>query len=323
MRLVILVLMMAALIGCEKKKATNEMSSDNPKNNNSSTSKDSSNDPATSTKDDTEQWLKKVVRDRELGILHWNIESGGSDPEKIGDQLLELAAPGRYQVFALSEVDKSEVYKKKFETLGEAGQWRSILGKSGVNGEREDDRLMIFFDSSRLKLVGSQELVKHGDFNLNTGRHRSPLVAHFECRRSNEQFLLIHNHLARGDGEFRAEQAAGLREFARNNSMAKIAVGDYNFDFVFETRKGNEGFVEFLRDGVWNWIEPDQLIDTNWYDPESDGIDNYPGSILDFTFVSGKAKDWDVTSTVVVRDGDFPDDEWTSDHRPVAVIVRY
>ena len=74
---------------------------------------------------------------------------------------------------------------------------------------------------------------------------------------------------------------------------------------------------------MWKWIEPEELIDTNWFDPEADGVDNYPGSMLDFTFVSGKARRWDVRSRVIVRDGDFPDDETTSDHRPVEVVVRY
>ena len=255
--------------------------------------------------------------------MHWNIESGGNDPGLIADQLKAFAEKGDYQVFALSEVEKYDIYRKRFDSIGKQGQWQTILGASGVNEGRENDRLMILYDSTRLNLIESQELNRFGDFRLNSGRHRSPLVARFECERSEMQFLLIHNHLARGDAEFRVEQAAGLREFARADSVAKIAVGDYNFDYVFATRKGNEGFVEILRDDVWEWIEPHELIDTNWFDPEPDGVDNYPGSMLDFTFVAGAAKDWDVSSRVIVRDGDFPDDDRTSDHRPVEVVVRY
>ena len=215
------------------------------------------------------------------------------------------------------------MYDEKFDSFGEADQWQSLLGASGINDQREDDRLMIFFDASRLKLVSSRELNHYDRFRLNDGRHRSPLVAHFHDRVSDEDFLLLHNHLARGNAEFRQEQAAGLREFARNSSLPLIAVGDYNFDFVFETRQGNPAFTEFMRDGVWHWLEPDELIDTNWFDPEPDGIDNYPGSMLDFSFVAGQAKEWSVTSRVIVRDGDFPDDEKTSDHRPVEVVVGY
>lgn len=258
----------------------------------------------------------------DLKILHWNIESGGNHPPLIADQLAGFVSEGGYSIIALSEVEKVDLYQRKFDSLGETGQWQSVLGDS-ARKKRDADRLMIFYDSSRLKLLRSQELNKHGEFNLNTGRHRSPLLAHFEDRSSKEDFILIQNHLARGNAEFRAEQAKGLREFGRDSSIAKIGVGDYNFDFVFETRQGNQGFVEMLRDNVWKWVEPEELIDTNWYDPEPDGIDNYPGSMLDFTFVAGEAKDWDVTSKVIVRKGDFPDNEKTSDHRPVEVLIRF
>jgi len=259
----------------------------------------------------------------ELRILHWNVESGGNHPPTIANQLESLVNQGDYSIVALSEVHSVEVYLDRFESMGQNGVWQAVIGESGQDNGRESDRLMILFDSSRLKLIVSQELSRHGDFHLNRGRHRSPLIAQFKDRRTNHQFILLHNHLARGNGEFRVEQAKGLREFARDTSIAGIAVGDYNFDYDFDLKKGNQGFVEMLRDNVWKWIEPDALIDTNWYDPDGDGIDNYPGSMLDFTFVAGQAKQWQVTSKVLVRQGDFPDDNATSDHRPVQVVVRY
>ena len=64
------------------------------------------------------------------------------------------------------------------------------------------------------------------------------------------------------------------------------------------------------------------MIDSNWYDPEGDGEDNYPGSILDFAFVSGPAIEWPAESNVIVREGDFPDDEKTSDHRPLELLIQ-
>jgi hypothetical protein len=39
--------------------------------------------------------------------------------------------------------------------------------------------------------------------------------------------------------------------------------------------------------------------------------------MLDFAFVAGPAKGWKAVCKVIVRDGDFPDDEATSDHRPI------
>jgi hypothetical protein len=39
-------------------------------------------------------------------------------------------------------------------------------------------------------------------------------------------------------------------------------------------------------------------------------------------FVAGTAKDCNAPSRVIVRKGDFPDDERTADHRPVELVVR-
>jgi hypothetical protein len=66
---------------------------------------------------------------------------------------------------------------------------------------------------------------------------------------------------------------------------------------------------------VW----PDLLVDTQWSD--RDGEDAYLDSCPDFTFVAGAAMQWNCQSRVVVREGDFPDDEATSDHRPVVLVV--
>ena len=111
-----------------------------------------------------------------------------------------------------------------------------------------------------------------------------------------------------------------MREWARNKSVPIVAIGRFDFDYDFNTKKGNAAFVEFLRNGVWKWIKPVDVIDTNWSD-DGNGIDRFPNSMSDFCFVAGAAKDWQAKSQVIVRDGDFPDDEKTSDHRPVELIL--
>ena len=54
---------------------------------------------------------------------------------------------------------------------------------------------------------------------------------------------------------------------------------------------------------------------------DEDGVDNYPGSMLDFAFVANGAKEFTWECEIVVRDGDFPDDETKSDHRPTVLLV--
>ena len=76
-----------------------------------------------------------------------------------------------------------------------------------------------------------------------------------------------------------------------------------------------------LHDGIYKWIQLEEFIDTNWAERGGDGVDDYPDSMLDFVFVAGPAMDWNVSSSVVVCDGDFPDDDKTNDHRPVLTII--
>ncbi|MCP4480861.1 MAG: endonuclease/exonuclease/phosphatase, partial [Planctomycetaceae bacterium] len=154
-------------------------------------------------------------------------------------------------------------------------------------------------------------------------RYRAPLVAHLKDRANGTEFLVMVNHLARGKAEIRQKQATMLVDWARDQTLPVFALGDYNFDFVFKTRKGNPAFSNMLKDNIWRWVEPVELIDTNWYDnPRNpDGIDDYPGSILDFAFVAGSAKNWKSTCRVLVREGDFPDDKTTSDHRPFEMTI--
>ena len=96
------------------------------------------------------------------------------------------------------------------------------------------------------------------------------------------------NHLARGNADLRTQQAIGMREWARDQSVAVVNIGDFNMDFDFRSQKGNDAFVELLRDNVWQWVRPVELIDTNWSDPDGDGNDNYPDSMLDFAFAAAQ-----------------------------------
>lgn len=240
--------------------------------------------------------------ERSLKILAWNVESDGSDPAVIATQ---LQAWSDVDIVALTEVLPSEFTRF-------AGGRQEIHSDSG-----NMDRLLIAFNQERFELVQQIDLDE-----VNNGRHRSPLIAHLRERSSGVEFMVMNNHLARGNAEFRQEQARKLVEWGRGRTIPVIAVGDYNFDFVFADETGNEAFKIFMRDGVWKWVRPEPLIDSNWFDGDGDGVDDYPGSILDFTFVAGPAFDWKVRSEVVVREGDFPDDDRTSDHRPILTIIE-
>ncbi len=247
-----------------------------------------------------------------IAILSWNIESDGSDPAVIMEQLKELQKSKPFNILALSEVPRDS--QKMFgEFFGSNGQ--SLLGTTGNN-----DRLVLAWDSSIYEYVDSSELLEVDNFRMGEGGHRAPLSVRLKRKVDGLSFIVMNNHLARGKAEMRNKQASKLVDWARTRSV--IAVGDYNMDLDFATLKGNEAFSIMQRDGIFEWKRPKELIDTNWADGNKDGADDYPNSMLDFIFVAGVAKTWNFDVENIVRAGDFPDDEKTSDHRPVLVVVE-
>ncbi|GAB5403069.1 MAG: hypothetical protein Aurels2KO_13000 [Aureliella sp.] len=247
-----------------------------------------------------------VDESSDIRILAWNIESDGSNTDKIISQLTsEMPA---FDILALSEVPPADVQRLS-QFFGER------LGV--VDRSIGDDRLILAWSDRFDKSVP----ISIGGNDFAPGYHRAPLGVVLSDSQTGLEFVVMNNHLARGNAELRQQQAALLVDWARNQSQAVIAVGDYNMDYDFAREAGNDSFAEMLRDGIYKWIKPKEMIDTNWYDPEGDGVDNYPGSMLDFTFVAGPAMDWSVTSEVIVRPGDFPDDDTTSDHRPIYTTI--
>lgn len=251
------------------------------------------------------------ARRKEIRILAWNIESDGSDPNVILEQLRASDMP-EYDILALSEVPEEDAINFAYET------WDRDNGKWGTTGG--NDTLVLSW-SNRFLLVRIGELKEYGGVELAPGNHCAPLYVHLSERATGQQFIVMNNHLARSNADLRTQQASALVEWARDQTLPVIAVGDYNMDYDFPTGEGNEAFAAILQDGVFKWIQPEKFVDTNWADGDGDGLDNYPDSMLDFAFVAGQAMDWNVTSRVVVRKGDFPDDEETSDHRPVLTVI--
>ncbi|MFK7767101.1 MAG: endonuclease/exonuclease/phosphatase family protein [Mariniblastus sp.] len=244
-------------------------------------------------------------------IFSWNVESNGAEAKTICQQLKQLNMADKYDIVALTEVLPADLSKFR-SALGT--HYKYIYSKSGNN-----DKMQLLYNENKFEKVRQIDL---NEINISQ-RYRAPMALHLKDRTSDVEFMVMVNHLARGKAKIRQQQATMLVEWARDQTLPIFAVGDYNFDFVFETEKGNPAFVNFLKDNIWRWVKPTEFIDTNWYDnpEEPDGKDDYPGSMLDFAFVAGPAKEWDSTCNVIVREGDFPDNEKTSDHRPFELLI--
>lgn len=245
-----------------------------------------------------------------FSILAWNIEAGGSDVATIKQELQALEP---FDILSLSEV--SQAAAAEF-----ASRWSDASHLIGSSGG--DARLLIAWNPDRFEKLAVEELKQIGGKGFAPGLQAAPLAVHLKDKASGLEFKIVMNHLARGSAELRGTQAQLLCDWAREEKLPIVAVGGYNFDYDFVKREGNPAFQLFLASGAWKWIEPRQLVDTNWADRNRDGKDDYPDSMLDFVFVAGPAKQWQVTSEVIVRPGDFPDSDKTSDQRPIRTIVN-
>jgi len=275
----------------------------------------------------------------EFRMLAWNVESNRpgqqpvSDADVIARQLADLlrAPETRAEVIALSEVEPKTVWTyRRAAAEGLGGDVDFVTSASG--GYADADSLLLVVDARRFRIDEVIELHRYAGIRANftvedenssehgSVRGRSPLIARLHDLTNGAEFWVIVNHLARGENELRTDQARALRRWAADRREPVIAAGDFNFDYEFKTAKGNAAFDAMLEEGTWTWIKPDPLVDSNWSEDRrrlGPGVDSYPDSILDFVFVANAAKAWRGTSDVIVRAGDFPDDDRTSDHRPI------
>ncbi len=242
----------------------------------------------------------------------------------------------RSEIIVLSEVDPVTVLRfQKAVAEGLAAEIDYVTSASG--GFRDSDSLLVIVDKRRFRIEEAIELHRYGGIVANFNnpetdsadfgamRARSPLAVRLADLQAGDSFWVIANHLARGEADLRTDQARMLVKWAAEHPAPIIAAGDFNFDYDFKTEQGNAGFQAMMEGDVWKWLKPEPLVDSNWSDDRAavgQRVDRYPDSILDFVFVANQAKQWQGDSDVVVRPGDFPDNDQTSDHRPVIARFR-
>jgi hypothetical protein len=237
---------------------------------------------------------------QELEVIGYNVESGGADPNEVA---IRIAAIDGCDIWGLCEVqnqDWVDIFEVAVED-GENADFKTILGTTG-----RADKLLIIYDSNKFDLINSEEL---NDINIG-GYVRAPLVARFKIKDTDIEFYFMVNHLYRTNDERRHEQATLLNEWAVNQQIPVIAVGDYNYDWSVTDGDSDhdEGYDNMIVNGVFVWVRPAILYKTQ---------DSSYNGVLDFVFVSGDAKNWAVSSTILKVPNDFPDTDETSDHRPV------
>lgn len=239
----------------------------------------------------------------QLSVVGFNVESGDADPNFIANQYIQ-SIPG-VDLWGFSEV-QDRAWANRFEVALEGqnkGDFKILLGTTGGA-----DKLLILYNSNRLNYISSEELKQ---INIG-GNVRAPLVAHFQHRNTQQEFLFMVNHLYRTQEKTRHEQARLLNRWAKKQSLPIIAVGDYNFDWdvIKGDTKHDKGYDFLTQNGVFTWVQPQTLVATH--------CSKRYNSILDFVFVSGEAKTWSASSKILYPEDSYcPDTSQKSDHRPV------
>ncbi len=241
-----------------------------------------------------------------LKVLGWNVEARGSSSSAIAELLKKFEG---FDIVGLCEVRPGDFGRfRSAVAWGEGANnqdpsFRYIPGSTGG----EVFRLLIVYDTRRLRLIGDPQELHH--INADDRGHRSPLVARFKLEDTGDEFLFMVNHLARRDKDLRREQGTKLRDWARDQDLPVIAVGDYNFDYSIDNGKGNKSMRNMLRGNAWVWIRPEELHQTQL-------ASNYY-NVLDFVFIANRPTHWKLASKILHHGFPFADTDETSDHRPV------
>lgn len=240
----------------------------------------------------------------QITIVSWNVESGGSVPSVIAERIKALQS---VDIWGLCEVE-DDAAAGVFEQAAEDGESADFVRVVGTTGRA--DRLEIIYNTNRFQFIGSFEL-----HNINvSGTVRAPLVAHLRKKDTGTEFLFMVNHLFRSRTLSRHQQAQLLNAWAKTQTLPVIAVGDYNFDWAVDSGEAHHdrGFDFMTQDGVFTWVRPQEMVPSQ--------CDETFQSILDFVFVSSGAMTWKASSEIIVIPGDCPDNDQTSDHRPLKAI---
>ncbi len=232
----------------------------------------------------------------QIEIVAWNVESGGSSVQKISERIGDFQG---VDIWGLSEVHKDA--KDKY--IEAAGEGEGSEFKGIMSFLRGNDRLMIIYDSERFELIES--IV------------RPALIGKFKVKNTGKEFFFVVNHLARNPDYMRYAQSRAIRKWANTKKNFPIIMVGYdrgveNGDILL--REGQNGEQKLF------WIKPEILNGTHCV--TEDGTACIYNSILDFIFVNSEAGKWEGTSIIIKTEGDLPDDDETSDHRPVKVIFN-
>ncbi len=150
-------------------------------------------------------------------LVSWNVESGGADPQTIADKMRALAG---VDLWGLVEVNTQQDQPTFEQAAGYT--FASVISQSGGG-----DRLLAIYDDARFDLRCYDEV----ETINTTGNARAALALQLADANTSEEFIFVINHLYRGNDAERHRQATLLNNWAAEQALPVIAVGDYHFDW--------------------------------------------------------------------------------------------
>lgn len=242
-----------------------------------------------------------------ITVVGWNTQLSDAAITRITDR---IAAFTEINLWGLTAVNQL-TYQYDLEAAAEAGEmadFGSVMGRSG-GGER----IVALYDTSRFDMIDSWE---QDLLDTAAGNARAALVLHLRDKPTDIQLLFMVNHLERDLPELRQQQAQALNAWAARQVLPVIAVGDYNVDWAVADEVHDPAYDTLVADERFQWIRPAELLTT-----ECNGWPCEMRVVQDFVFTVGAAQSWLAASIIATTPDDFPDDETTSNHRPVVASL--
>lgn len=232
-----------------------------------------------------------------LSVVGFNIESGGSSDHVIA---LQLDKSVGVDIWGLGDVWDDGEWLNRLQrgaASGEGSDFGLLLGETGGTS-----RLMAVYRQSRLEYLSHEEIASAQA----SKRAPAPLAVRFRLDGNTEfQFLIVDLSESR---KRRATQVDALVAWAAAQPLPVVAVGTFNFGLATDG-SGGSGELETLTSAGWKWVMPTTPVGT-YCDGRS--------PVQDFVFLAGPASAWGGRSDVMFPQKNYcPDDERTSDHRPV------
>ena len=248
-----------------------------------------------------------------ISVVGFNVGSGeDTSPVKVAGDVAKIPES---TLWGLAGIEGPKALNIMRQSIGPG--YRAILGRSGSDQSGSKDNIAIVYHSASLRLMEWWEMVK-------CRGSRKPLVAKFQVKDGDAEFLFVVNRLERGNVSIRNEQAKYLHYWGLRQSLPVVAAGDYSFDWKIKKKKGNAAFDLFTKGGVYKWVQP-ECVGFGICPKTGTQCNSIYSGIQDFIFLTGPAKKWATVESNVLFMNDKGYCERSkkghADHRPVRAVL--